>query len=481
MRILFIHQNFPGQFRHIAQAWAARPGWQVLAIGRDTAPGVPGVRCLEYKPHREPVPQQHAYLRRMEDAVLHGQSVARVLLDLKRKGFTPDAIVAHPGWGETLYAKDVFPQARLIHLCEWFYGAEGSDVGFDPEFPSAFDDHARVRTWNALHLLNLENCDIGISPTGWQKSRHPDAYQHKIAVAHEGINTELLGPDPGAQITLESGVVLKAGAPVITYVSRNLEPYRGFHQFMRALAPIQAEHKTCHAVIVGGDGVSYGKRPADAKHWREKMLREREIDTTRVHFVGKVPYDQYRKVLQVSAAHVYLTYPFVLSWSMLEAMASGCAVIGSNTAPVKELIRDGVNGRLVEFFDVQAITQAVITTLNEDQRTTQALRDQARRDAQRYSLRAGLAAYERALAGSAAIEAAAPGPGKEPPRLTRVEFELLQLVVAGHSNDNIARVRNRSPATVRNQVSALYQKLGVKHRTAAVAKAVALKLVRATS
>ena len=481
MRILFIHQNFPGQFRHIAQAWAARPGWQVLAIGRDTAPGVPGVQCLKYKPHRQTAPKQHPYLRRMEDAVLHGQAVARLLLDLKRQGFTPDVIVAHPGWGETLYAKDVFPQARLIHLCEWFYGAEGSDVGFDPEFPSTFDDHARVRTWNALHLLNLENCDIGISPTEWQKSRHPAAYQHKIVVAHEGIDAELLGPDPGAQITLKSGLTLKAGDPVITYVARNLEPYRGFHQFMRALELIQVAHKTCHAVIVGGDGVSYGRRPADAKHWREKMLRECKVNESRVHFVGKVPYDQYKKVLQVSAAHVYLSYPFVLSWSMLEAMASGCVVIGSRTAPVQEVIRDGANGRLVEFFDKQAVAQAVIATLNDDKQTTTALCDQAQRDARRYSLRAGLAGYERALVGEAVDADTEPSLKNEPARLTRAECELLQLLALGHSNEEIALLRHRSPTTVRNQVSALYQKLGVSRRTEAVTKAAALRLSRTAS
>ena len=397
MRILFIHQNFPGQFRHIAQAWAARPGWQVLAIGRDTVPGVPGVQCLKYKPHRQTAPKQHPYLRRMEDAVLHGQAVARLLLDLKQQGFTPDAIVAHPGWGETLYAKDVFPQARLIHLCEWFYGAEGSDVGFDPEFPAGFDDHARVRTWNALHLLNLENCDIGVSPTEWQKSRHPAAYQHKIVVAHEGIDTELLGPDPGAQITLKSGLTLRAGDPVITYVARNVEPYRGFHQFMRALELIQVAHNTCHAVIAGGDSVSYGRRPADANHWREKMLRECKVDESRVHFLGKVPYDQYRKVLQVSAAHVYLSYPFVLSWSMLEAMASGCVVIGSRTAPVQEVIRDRQNGMLVDFTSAQDIADKTLAALASPQLCI-GIAARVSEDVNRQFARsAGLASYEALL------------------------------------------------------------------------------------
>jgi glycosyltransferase involved in cell wall biosynthesis len=397
MRILIIHQNFPGQFKHVAKAWSARPGWQVVGIGREGCPDLAGVRCLKYKPHREPGPQQHHYLGRMESAVLHGQAVARVLIELKRKGFTPDAILAHPGWGETLYAKDVFPKARLIHFCEWFYNALGADVGFDPEFPPSFDDHARIRTWNALHLLNLENCDAGISPTQWQKSRHPQAYQSKITVAHEGIDTELLGPDANAQVTL-NGKTFTAGEPVITYVARNLEPYRGFHSFMRALQIVQKEHKTCQAIIVGGDDVSYGRRPADAKNWREKMLREVKLDMSRTHFVGKLPYDSYRKVLQVSASQVYLTYPFVLSWSMLEAMASGCLVIGSKTAPVEEVMEDRVNGQLVDFFDRVRGAGGVLDAL-EGQDSRMELRARASLDARRLFARSqGLSAYDMALA-----------------------------------------------------------------------------------
>lgn len=366
MRVLIIHQNFPGQFRHVAREWAQRPGWQVIGIGRETAPGMPGVpglQLLRYKLHRDVRTDQHPYLRRMEDAVLHGQAVVRVLQRLKREGFVPDAILAHPGWGETLYAKDVFPQARLVHYCEWFYNVpplEGldsidrgtwpyADIGFDPEFPVTLDDLARIRTSNALHLLNLENCDAAISPTEWQKSQHPVAYQDKIVVAHEGIDTENLGLDAKAVFKLPNGTVLKAGDPVITYVARNLEPYRGFHTFMRALPAIQAEHKQCHTVIVGGDGVSYGRSPRDAKNWREFMLNEvgSQLDPTRTHFVGKLPYADYKRLLQVSAVHVYLTYPFVLSWSMLEAMASGCVVVATDTAPVREALQHGENGWLV--------------------------------------------------------------------------------------------------------------------------------------
>lgn len=394
MKLLIIHQNFPGQFRHMAESWSRLPGWKVVGLGRDTAPGMLGVKCLRYTLHRSPKQDQHPYLRQMETAVLHGQAVARSLLEIKRLGFTPDVILAHPGWGETLYARDVFPDTRLIHFCEWYYSANGADLDFDPEFPLSFDARARIRTWNALHTLNLENCDAGVTPTHWQHSRHPKVYRDKIAIIHEGINTDILHPDPAAILKLNNGITLKAGDPVITYVARNLEPYRGFHVFMRALEAIQKKHPTCHAVIVGGDGVSYGSQPKDAPNWREKMLREVRLDPARTHFLGKVPYDTYRKVLQISAAHVYLTYPFVLSWSALEAMASGCLVIGSRTAPVKEVIRDGKNGLLVDFFDREALTESVLAAMESLQNFVMA---QAHKDVNtRFSRKNGMYDY-RAL------------------------------------------------------------------------------------
>lgn len=402
MKLLVVHQNFPGQFGHLVEAWTRRPGWDIRALGRESAPGLPGFAgFVRYKLTRQGHSHQHPYLRQMEVATLHGQAAARAMLALRQRGYKPDAIVAHPGWGETLYAKDVFPDARLVHLCEWYYHAEGADLGFDPEFPPSFDDRARIRTWNALHTLNLTNCDAAVSPTRWQRSRHPEIFHPKIAVQHEGIATRTLGPDANAAITTPSGAVLKAGDPVITYVARNLEPYRGFHVFMRALEQIQRAHRRCHAVIVGGDGVSYGKRPKGSANWREHLLREVSQDPTRTHFLGRLPRAQYLRVLQVSAVHVYLTYPFVLSWSLLEAMACGAPVIASDTAPVREVIRDGDNGRLVDFFDIQALVAKTLEAL--DCTTSSKQRMQAIRDAQSYSHEAGLAGYDHLVAGAGAL------------------------------------------------------------------------------
>jgi glycosyltransferase involved in cell wall biosynthesis len=433
VKLLIIHQNFPGQFKHMAAEWASTPGWDVIGIGRDTAPGLPnapGLKLIRYKPHRSVGKDQHPYLRRMEDAVLHGQAVARILLKLKAQGWRPDTILAHPGWGETLYAKDVFPDAQLVHYCEWFYNApplEGldqidrdgcdgtawpyADIGFDPEFPVTFDDLARIRSWNALHLLNLNNCDVGISPTHWQKAQHPKAYLDKIVVAHEGIDTENLGPDANAVFKTPGGEVLRANdpnKPVITYVARNLEPYRGFHTFMRALPAVQREHKNAHVLIVGGDDVSYGSRPKDAKSWKAKMLAEvgSQLDPTRTHFLGKVPYADYKRVLQVSSAHAYLTYPFVLSWSCLEAMATGCLMVAGDTAPVREVLSDGRSGRLVSTTSSSPAAAALLEALNSPPSSSQPLRIKARNNAQMLSRERGRKGFEAQI-GERALSASA--------------------------------------------------------------------------
>jgi glycosyltransferase involved in cell wall biosynthesis len=377
-RVLIIHQNFPGQFRHVATALQARPDIELLGIGKITAPGMPGVQWVRYRPHRAASKQTHAYCRNIEAAVLHGQAVLKVLLQLHKRGYVPDVVLAHPGWGETLYLRQVFPQAKLIHLCEWFYHANSPDMDFDPEFRTRLDDRLKVSTWQAHHLLALEQCDIAIAPTQWQRSQFPATYQPKISVQHEGIAIQHLHPDPQAELRLPNGTLLKAGDPVVTYVARNLEPYRGFHQFMRSLPALLAAHPQCQVLIVGGDKVSYGSPPTDAPHWRAKMLQDIPVDTSRVHFLGIVPYPIYQKVLQVSAAHVYLTYPFVLSWSLLEAMASGCAIVASSTAPVREVLRHGHNGLLVDFFSTEQLVKAVGEVLSHPTRM-QSLRDKARK------------------------------------------------------------------------------------------------------
>lgn len=373
MRFLFIHQNFPGQFRHVARALADNPQHEVIGIGdaRNLKPDMAVHSRIVVRPYPSPKrggPQTHPYLRETEGHVRRGQQVFRAAMSLKAQGFLPDVVVVHPGWGEGLFLRELFPAARHVHYCEYFYHADGSDMGFDPEFPATLDDRLRVHVRNSTQLLGLTQCDAGISPTHWQRSRYPAEYQSKISVLHEGIDTALIKPDSQAVLEVQ-GKVFRAGEEIVTFVSRNLEPYRGFHCFMRALPKLQSMRPSARVVIVGGDEVSYGRRLPAGETYRQKysMQIKDQVDWSRVDFLGKLPYLDYLKVLQVSSAHVYLTYPFVLSWSMLEAMAAGCLVIGSSTPSVQELLTDGENGVQVNFFDTEMLAQKVADVLANPQ------------------------------------------------------------------------------------------------------------------
>lgn len=360
MNILFIHQNMPGQYKHLAAALARDPGNRVVFVTRRADRAIPGVHRVTYRTRREPKNDGHPYLVPVERAVLHGQEVVRALLALTKEGFVPDVIVGHPGWGETMFVKDIHPHVPYLNYCEFFYGPEGRDFGFDPEHVPSLDSRLNLRT-RALPLLTaLEACDKGMSPTCWQRDTHPAPFHDKIAVIHDGVDVDRLKPDATAGFALPDGRVLTRADRVVTYVARNLEPYRGFPSFMRAVPRILDAAPDAEILIVGGDEVSYGSKPKGGGTWREVMLAETGVDSPRVHFLGHLPYDRYVAALSVSSAHVYLTYPFVLSWSMLEAMALGCLVVGSDTAPVREVIEDGVNGFLVDFFSPDAIADKLV-------------------------------------------------------------------------------------------------------------------------
>ncbi len=381
MKILFIHQNFPGQYLHLARHLGADPANQVMFITQRQSASLPGVKKLVYQPGRSVTEKIHHYLKDAETGILNAQAVARVALELKKSGFVPDVILGHNGWGEIWYIKDVFPHTPLIGYFEFFYRAQGADVGFDPATPVSFDTLPRVRTKNFGNLLALESVDIGQCPTEWQKSQYPQRYHSMLQVVHEGIDTDIVKPDSQARLRIpHSEIELTNDDEIVTYVARNLEPYRGFPSFMRSLPTILNSRPNAQVVIIGGDGSSYGPGLANGQTYREQMLAElgEMLDVRRVHFLGKVPYATYLSALQVSSAHVYLTYPFVLSWSMLEAMSAGCVVVGSKTAPVEELVRDGENGLLVDFFSSNEIARRVVDVLaNRGQQS--AIRQNARR------------------------------------------------------------------------------------------------------
>ncbi len=380
MKILFVHQNFPGQYLHLARYLGAQPGNEVVFITQRKDVTLPGVRKIVYKPHRPVTDKVHHYLRDAEAGVINAQVVARAALELRNSGFVPDVMLGHNGWGEIWYLKDVFPTTPLIGYFEFFYRFEGADVGFDPNEPDIFDTRPRLRTKNLGNLLALDTVDLGQTPTQWQFSLYPERYQSILHIVHEGIDTRVAAPNPRARVKLPNGRELTAADEVVTYVARNLEPYRGFPSFMRSLPRILAQRPNAQVVIVGGDETSYGPGLGNGQTYRQQMLAELgdSLDLERVHFLGKVPYPVFLNVLQISSAHVYLTFPFVLSWSMLEAMATGCLLIGSSTPPVMEVLRDNENGILVDFFSADEIADSVVDAL-KDPGAYATLRENARR------------------------------------------------------------------------------------------------------
>jgi glycosyltransferase involved in cell wall biosynthesis len=366
-KFLFIHQNFPAQFVHVARALAAA-GHEVVALAIEGR-AIDGVRFLRYGPKALPRFSELELARDFETKIARAGACASAMDRLKQEGFTPDVIVAHPGWGEALFCKDVWPRARLVIYAEFFYQAQGADYLFDPEFTKdSVAQRARLRVKNTVHLHALSIADTIYAPTAWQRARLPQEYRSRTQVMFDGIDTNVTAPDPSAFIELQrAGVRLAHGDEVITFVNRNLEPYRGFHTFMRALPAILEQRPHAHCLIVGRDSVSYGSPPAGGGTWRETMLREvgARLPMERVHFLGGIPYADYLRVLQVSACHVYLTYPFVLSWSCMEALSVACTVVGSRTGPVEEVVTHDVTGRLVDFFDVQALADEVVGVLKQ--------------------------------------------------------------------------------------------------------------------
>jgi glycosyltransferase involved in cell wall biosynthesis len=301
-------------------------------------------------------------------AIQRGRAVAAGALQLRNSGYRPDVICAHIGWGEALFLKDVFPDSPLLLYCEFFYGA--AERGFDPQISRAPDDDFRVRLWNAPFLVALDACDWGVAPTRWQRSQFPAAYARRISTIHDGVDTDAIIPGEPPR-----------DEELITYTAPNLEPYRGFHIFMRAIPEIQKRRPQAKIVIVGGDEIKYSP-PLPQGTYRQIMLAEMgsRIDLSRVQFIKWLPYEQYLALLRRSSVHVYLTYPFVLSWSVIEAMASGCLIVASRTPPVEEVITDGKNGLLVDFFAPEQIAARIDEALRGKD-AMQPIRDAARRTA----------------------------------------------------------------------------------------------------
>ena len=379
--VLFVHNNFPGQFADLAGALVAR-GVPTLAISQTHAPGMEGVRLAKYAPHRSSTPGLLPFAVRAEADMIRATGAFRAAKALKAEGWDPAVIVAHPGWGESLFLREVFPQAKLIAFAEFYYHGRGYDVGFDPEFmPYAEEDVLRVEAKNATMALAYAQADLIVAPTAFQANSLPPAFRERTRIIHEGVDVDAILPGPSEPYTLADGRVIAPGTPVITHVNNHLEPLRGLHILARALPRVLAEVPDAQVLIIGDNRKrAYGGDAPDGKTWQEVCFAGVEPDPARVHLLGRVSHPQMLAALRLGAAHVYYTYPFVLSWSLAEAMACGCYVIGSDTPPLHDAIADGVNGRLLPFFDVEALSGALIDACRKPL-DSEALRQAARRTA----------------------------------------------------------------------------------------------------
>lgn len=392
MRIVFIHRRGPGQFLHLAPHLAAE-GWEATLICETCDRPLPGVRVIRHRAEQGPRERDDAtpHLAAPERHVRIGYRVAETLDALRRAEGAPDMVFGHMGWGGLIFAKDVLPATPVLGYCEYFHRAAGGDAGFDPSEAVTLDDRLRLRLRNSAQLITLDAIEGGISPTSWQRGRYPPAHQKRIAVCHDGIDVDLCRPSTDATFTLPDGRVLGPGDPVVTYAARDLEPYRGFPQFMRAAAEVARRRPDAVFAVAGGNGISYGRAPEGGGTWRETMMAETGIDPSRIFFLGTLPHEALLRLFQVSAAHVYLTYPFVLSWSVLEAMACGALVIGSATAPVQEVIEDGRNGLLTPFFDETALAGRILDALAHRAALSHARAAARRTIVERYALPRALA------------------------------------------------------------------------------------------
>ncbi len=367
--ILIVHQNFPGQFPHVAAALAAR-GDKVAAIG-EKARAMPGVDVRRWKNDRSSTPGLFPAATRAEADLIRAEAAAAAAAALKRDGFTPQVVIGHPGWGETLHLKEIWPAARLILFGEYYYRTQGGDVDFDPEFPPLdLAAKLRINAKNATQAFAYTMADRIVAPTAFQAGTFPPALRARIRVLHEGLDLARARRNPAARVTLADGAVLDAATPAVTFVNRTLEPLRGFHVFMRALPAFLDAVPDGRALIVGADRASgYGTPSPQGKGWKAALLAELgdRIDLSRVHFTGQVPHATLIDILSISAAHVYYTYPFVLSWSLVEAMACECLILASDTGPVRDAITDGQDGLLLPFFDVDALSAAMIRAAREPQ------------------------------------------------------------------------------------------------------------------
>ncbi len=362
INILIIHNTINSQFENLALFLARNPFLRVYYLTREKT---------EHSFHRLHVrhydySEKNNYLP-LEKETQEGLAVIESLKKLRNEeGFVPDIVIGTAGWGALLFIKDLYPDVRLVGYFEWFYHASGSDVAFWPDEIPTEERRKILRLRNAYLLVQLDACDVGYTPMNWQKAQFPKEYRDSIHVIHEGVDTGYYAPAPGTKMVLP-GLDLSDAKEVVTYVTRGMEPYRGFPNFMEAVKILQKHRPECEIVIAGNDRTIYGRKPGNGKTWKEIELEKGGLDLSRIHFTGWLSRNNYRRLLQASTVHVYLTRPFVLSWSMVQSMSAGCCLVSSRTPPVEEVVTDHENGLLADFRSPQEIAGCIEEALDDEE------------------------------------------------------------------------------------------------------------------
>jgi len=406
MRVLITHINFPAQFRHMAEYLGRSKNDQVVFATRTPRKEwiIPGVTKAVFTPDGKPCDSTHPFARGFDEAVRNGSAMLKVCVELKKRGFTPDVILGHSGWGQTLFLRDAFPKTPFLGYYEWYYTADSPEMTFDGK-PRFEPQRSQLRVRNTAILHDLASCHAGMTPTAWQRSQFPAEFQPKLIQAHDGIDTRYFTPAEGGRLPIKAldlpGTDLTGAKELVTYCSRGLEPYRGFPTFYESLPAILEARPQCHILIVGEDRVCYSPRLPDNGSYKKLMQDRVAVDESRVHFTGPLPYGKYKQVLQASSVHVYLTWPFVLSWSMLEAMSCGCLLVGSDTEPVREVIRHEQNGLLTDFKSPGKIAGSTIDALARQEEYARLRRNARQTVLDTYCLSKCLPAHLNLLASTA--------------------------------------------------------------------------------
>jgi len=397
VRLLLIHQNFPGQFRQLAPHLEGL-GHELVAIGSHQRPVALQGRLLRYE---EPAKLEGVPLGSQvwHDGLERAARVARLVEGLAREGWRPQLILGHSGWGETLGLSQVWPRVPQILWPELWVRPEHGGYGVDPLKPApGLDSRLEQLGRNALTRTALADASCWVLPTQHQAQSLPVAFRdHRLHVIHEGIDTHLAKPNPAVRFDVRN-VTIDRSVPTITFVNRNLERLRGFDLFMRALPLIQRQHPQVRVLIVGDNEPGYGGGDGHAQPLRDRMLQELQgqLDLERIHFLGRVPHPVLMALLQASWVHVYLSYPFILGWSLLEAMACGCCIVGSEGMPVAEAITHNVEGCLVPLDQPGVLAEQVLQLLHNPQQRER-FGVAARRRALLYDQRLTLAALTQLL------------------------------------------------------------------------------------